>query len=155
MGAAVTLSHNPPPASVLFACTHNSIRSPMAEVIMKSLYGNRIYVDSVGVTPTEIDGFAIEVLEEIGLDAEKHLSKSFEDLADSSFDLIIALSPEARAKAEELTRTLASEVEYWITIDPSLVEGNREMRLNAYRQVRDDLYQHIRGHFSATPAPLV
>ncbi len=143
------------PGSVLFACTHNGIRSPMAEAIMKSLYGQKIYVDSVGVRATEIDGFTIEVLDEIGLDAEAHLSKNFEDLEDSSIDLIIALSPEAKKRAEEMTRTMACDVEYWLTLDPSLTEGNREMKLNSYRHVRDDLYQKIRSRFSTSPHPLV
>ncbi|GLQ05566.1 arsenate reductase ArsC [Sneathiella chinensis] len=146
---------SPMPTSVLFACTHNSIRSAMAEVIMKSLYGKNIYVDSAGVMATEINGFAIEVLDEIGLDAENHLAKNLDDLEDSSFDLIICLSPEAHKKAEELTRTWACDIEDWNTVDPSLVEGNREMRLNAFRQVRDDLYQKIKTRFSPSVHPLV
>ncbi|MBL4740349.1 MAG: hypothetical protein JKY12_05110 [Sneathiella sp.] len=144
-----------PPSSVLFACTHNSIRSPMAEIIMKSLYGHKIYVDSAGILATDVDGFAIEVLDEIGLEGEKHASKNFEDLEDDSFDLIIALSPEARKRAEEMTKTTACDVEYWVTVDPSQVEGNREMRLNEYRHVRDDLYQKIKTRFATAPAPLV
>ncbi len=127
----------------------------MAEIITRSLFGQKIYVDSVGVRATEIDGFAIEVLDEIGLDASEHLSKNFDELVDTSFDLIISLSPEAKHQAEEMTRTMACDVEYWLTLDPSVAEGNREMRLNAFRQVRDDLYQHIRTRFSTSPAPLV
>ncbi len=143
------------PTSVLFACTHNSIRSPMAEAIMRSLYGSRIYVTSAGVKATDIDGFAIEVMDEIGLDVENHLSRNFDELEDTSFDLIVCLSKPAKSHAEEMTRTMHCEVEFWITPDPSEVEGNREMRLNAYRQVRDDLYQKIRSRFSTTPHPLV
>ncbi|MEH6476120.1 MAG: arsenate reductase ArsC [Sneathiella sp.] len=143
------------PTSVLFACTHNSIRSPMAEGIMRSLYGAKIFVASAGVKPIDVDGFAIEVMDEIGLDIENHLARSFDELDDSSFDLIVCLSKTAQAHAKEITRTMACDVEYWITIDPSEVEGNREMRLNAYRQVRDDLYQKIKGHFSTNLHPLV
>ncbi len=143
------------PTSVLFACTHNSVRSPMAEAIMRSLYGNRIYVASAGVRATEIDGFTIEVMSEIGLDVEDHYSKNFDELEDGSFDLIICLSKEAKIKADEITRTMACDVEHWITVDPSEVEGNREMRLNTYRQVRDDLYQKIKTRFATAPAPLV
>lgn len=143
------------PTSVLFACTHNSVRSPMAEAIMRSLYGNRIYVASAGVRATEIDGFTIEVMSEIGLDVEDHYSKNFDELEDGSFDLIICLSKEAKIKADEITRTMACDVEHWITVDPSEVEGNREMQLNAYRQVRDDLYQKIKTRFATAPAPLV
>ncbi len=122
---------------------------------MRSLYGNRIYVDSAGVRAREIDGFAIEVMDEIGLDVENHLAKNFDELEDNSFDLIICLSKPAQAAAEEMTRTMACDVEYWITPDPSEVEGSREMRLNAYRQVRDDLYQRIRSRFSTLPHPNV
>jgi len=127
----------------------------MAEAIMRSLYGNKIYVASAGVRATEIDGFTVEVMSEIGLDVEDHYSKNFDELEDGSFDLIICLSKEAKIKADEITRTMACDVEYWITVDPSEVEGNREMRLNAYRHVRDDLYQKIKGRFATTPAPLV
>ena len=143
------------PGSVLFACTHNSIRSVMAENIMKSLYGHAVYVDSVGVRAKTVDGFAVEVLDEIGLDASNHVAKNFEDLEDSSFDMIISLSREAHNKAEELTRTTACETELWNTIDPSLTEGNREMRLNAFRHVRDDLYEKIKARFRTAPAPRV
>ena len=143
------------PGSVLFACTHNSVRSVMAEVIMKSLYGHAVYVDSVGVRALDVDGFAVEVLDEIGLDGSSHISKSFEDLDDDSYDLIISLSPEAHNRAQELTRATASETEFWNTIDPSLTEGNREMQLNAFRHVRDDLYEKIKARFRTAPAPKV
>ena len=143
------------PGSVLFACTHNSIRSVMAENIMKSLYGHAVYVDSAGVRAQTVNPFAIEVLEEIGLDASRHIAKNLDDLADNSFDMIISLSIEAHHKAEEMTRTTATELELWNTIDPSVTEGNREMRLNAYRHVRDDLYEKIKARFRTAPAPRV
>ncbi|MZR31442.1 low molecular weight phosphatase family protein [Sneathiella litorea] len=143
------------PGSVLFACTHNSIRSVMAENIMKSLYGHAVYVDSIGVRAKNVDGFAIEVLDEIGLDASNHVAKNFDDLEVSSFDMIISLSREAHKKAEAMTRTTACETEFWNIIDPSLTEGNREMRLNAFRHVRDDLYEKIKARFRTAPAPRV
>jgi protein-tyrosine-phosphatase len=127
----------------------------MAEVIMKSLYGHAVYVDSAGVMAKDVDGFAIEVLDEIGLEGGKHVAKNFEDLEDGSFDLIISLSAEAHAKAQELTRATAGETEFWNTVDPSLMEGNREMRLNAFRHVRDDLYEKIKARFRTGPAPSV
>ena len=58
----------------------NSIRSPMAEGILKFLYGTRIYVDSVGVRSLEVDGFAVAVMDEIGIDITAHRAKTFEDL---------------------------------------------------------------------------
>lgn len=127
------------PDAVLFSCTLNSVRSPMAEGLMKHLYGTRAYVDSAGAREGVLDGFVIAVMAEIGVDMSQHHPKSFEDLTDNYFDVIIALSPEAQHHAVELTRTLACEVEFWNTFDPTIVEGSREERLEAYRMVRDQL----------------
>ena len=125
------------PSAVLFCCTMNAIRSPMAEGIMKRLHGKRVYVQSVGVRKGEFDPFALVVMDEIGIDISRHRPQVFEDLADGSFDVVVSLSPEAQHKAVELTRTSACDVEFWNTFDPSLVEGNRDTRLEAYRAVRD------------------
>ncbi len=133
--------------SVLFACTHNAIRSPMAEALLKHLHGKRIYVDSAGVRDGELDPFAVAVLAEIGVDLARHRAKTFEQLQDTSFDLVISLSPEAQHKAVEMTRTMACDVEFWRTMDPSVVEGSRETRMQAYRAVRDELLRKIRERF--------
>ena len=144
---------NPPgakPQSVLFACGQNSIRSPMAMTLLRHLYGKNIYAGSAGVKEGEQDPFAIAAMEEIGLDITKHKPHTFEQLDEwdgLNFDLIITLSPEAHHKALELTRTLAADVEYWSTPDPSGADGNREQRLEAYRQVRDMLMNRIRDRF--------
>lgn len=136
------------PSAVLFACTQNSIRSPMAEGILKYLHGHRIYVDSAGVREGHIDGFAIAVMDEIGIDLSRHNSKSFDQLEDSSFDLIISLSPEAQHKAVDMTQWMACEVEFWNTFDPSIVQSeDRETILEAYRQVRDQLMERIKTRF--------
>ena len=142
------------PQSVLFACGQNSIRSPMAMALLRHLYGKRIYVGSAGVKEGEPDPFAIAAMEEIGLDIAKHKPHTFEQLEDwegLNFDLIITLSPEAHHKALDLTRTIAAEVEYWPMPDPSGADGNREQRLDAYREVRDMLMDRIRDRFSDTP----
>jgi protein-tyrosine-phosphatase len=143
------------PSAVLFCCTMNSVRSPMAEAILKQIHGQRIFVDSVGVRAQEIDGFVIAVMDEIGIDMAKHKSKTFDDLEDESFDLIISLSPEAQHKAVDMTRTMACDVEFWNTMDPSIVEGSREERLEAYRAVRDGLMKRIRQRFPALGAPQI
>lgn len=144
------------PGAVLFACTMNAVRSVMAEALMKHLLGHRVYVDSAGVrTGEEIDPFVISVMDEIGIDVTRHHSKSFDDLEDSSFDLIVSLSPEAQHSAVEMTRTMACEVEYWPTLDASIVEGSREQRLNAYREVRDQLMGKIEKRFSLDLKPQV
>ena len=142
------------PDAVLFACTQNSVRSPMAEGLLKHFLGHRVYVDSCGVRTSEVDGFAVAVMEEIGIDISKHRAKSFDDLEDTSFDLILSLSPEAQHSAVELTRTMACEVEFWNTFDPSIVEGSREARLDAYRKVRDQLEARIHQRFSFDLKPV-
>ncbi len=142
------------PGSVLFACTANSIRSPIAEAYLKYLHGSRTYVDSVGVRGLEVDGFAVAVMEEIGLDISGHRAKTFGQLEDTNFDIVVSLSPEAQHSAVELTRTMAIEVEFWNTLDPSIIEGARETRLEAYRQVRDQLIARIHQRFPTGPKPL-
>ncbi len=143
------------PGAVLFCCTMNSVRSPMAEGLLKHLLGHKIYVDSAGVRSTDIDGFAVAVMEEIGINLSRHRAKTFDDLEDSYYDLIISLSPEAQHRAVEMTRTMACDVEFWNTFDPSLIEGSREIRLQAYRQVRDQLRQRIMERFTLDLKPNV
>jgi protein-tyrosine-phosphatase len=143
------------PGSVLFACTHNAIRSPMAEALMKYLHGARVYVDSVGVRPTEVDPFAVAVLDEIGIDLSRHRPKHFDDLQDDYFDLVISLSPEAQHRAVELTRSSSCEIDFWPTMEPSLVEGSREVRLDAYRALRDELLARLRRRFPPPGAPVM
>ena len=143
------------PGSILFACTHNAIRSPMAEAVMKYLHGRRVYVDSVGLRPRPIDPFVIAALDEIGIDLSGHRPKSFDDLEDDYFDLVISLSPEAQHRAVELTRTSSCALEFWPILDPSLVEGSREMRLEAYRTLRDDLLARLVRRFPPRGAPVV
>lgn len=143
------------PSSVLFACSQNSVRSPMAEAIAKHLFGKQIYFDSVGVRAQEIDGFAIAVMDELGIDLHRHHAKTFDDLEDTSFDLVITLSPEAQHSAVEMTRTMACEVEFWNTVDPSAIEGSRESRLEAYRAVRDGLMERIKARFGGAGGPTV
>src|SRR5712692_8259313 len=112
------------PHAVLFACGQNSVRSPMAAALFKQLFGRSSYVGSAGVRK-----------DEVGLDIAKHRPMTFEELEDwegLNFDLIVTLSPEAHHKALDLTRTLAADVEYWPTPDPTLAAGNREQRLDAY-----------------------
>jgi protein-tyrosine-phosphatase len=143
------------PGSVLFACTQNSLRSPMAEALMKYLHGRQIYVQSAGVRPSEIDPFAVAALDEIGIDLSRHRARSFEDLEDDYFDLVVSLSPEAQHRAVELTRTSSCALEFWPILDPSLVEGSREMRLDAYRALRDDLLARLTRRFPPRAAPVV
>ena len=140
------------PGAVLFACTQNAVRSPMAAALMRHLFGKFVYVRSAGVRPGEVDPMAVEVMEELGIEMGGHKPHSFEELEDSSFDLIITLSPEAHHKALDLTHTMAVDVEYWPTLDATAYEGTREQRLGAYRQVRDELMSRIQDRFAVERA---
>lgn len=140
------------PSSVLFACTMNAVRSPMAAAMLRHLLGRSLYVRSAGVRAGALDPLAVEVMEEIGIEIGAHKPRRFEDLEDGSFDLVITLSPEAQHKAVDLTRTAATQVEYWPTMDPTAVEGSREQCLDAYRSVRDSLMARIRARFVDTRA---
>jgi protein-tyrosine-phosphatase len=139
------------PQAVLFACGLNSVRSPMAAALLKQMAGRSLYVRSAGVRKAELDPFAAAAMEEIGIDIKAHRPITFEELEDLeglNFDLIVTLSPEAHHKALELTRTSAVDVEYWPTADPTAIEGSREQRMNAYREVRDQLLQRLRARFA-------
>ena len=143
------------PASLLFACSENSVRSPMAEALAKRLYGQASYIDSVGVRASEVDFFAAAALDELGIDVHRHHAKTFDDVDPSSFDLIVTLSPEAHHQALEVVRGTAADVEYWPVMDPSGVEGSREMRLEAYRSTRDQILARLKARFGAPSGPSV
>ncbi|MCV6825165.1 MULTISPECIES: low molecular weight phosphatase family protein [Halocynthiibacter] len=148
------------PTSVLFCCDHNSVRSPMAEGIMKAMYGKSIYIQSVGVhNDLEIDGFAIAVCSELGVELSRHKSRSFDDMQDwgddlSSFDLVIALSPASQRRALDLTRLFHLSVEYWPVLDPTGLGETREDRLQSYRQTRDQIKKQLLERFGTPENPL-
>lgn len=137
-------------SAVLFLCAMNAIRSPMAEALTRHYFEKSLYVKSAGVRKGDVDPFTANVLEEVGILIGNHQSQTVEELADwegLNFDLIVTLSPEAHHQAIELTRTLAVDVEYWPTPDPSENQGSRDQKLEAYRDVRDRLSDRILERF--------
>ncbi|MBP2548107.1 protein-tyrosine-phosphatase [Neorhizobium galegae] len=135
------------PGAVLFMCGMNSIRSPMAEVIAKRLLPPDIYVQSAGVRAGDPDAFVDGVLQEIGLALPRHQPRRLEELEDDFFDVIVTLSPEAHHRALELTRSQPVEVVYWPMPDPTVETGTRDQRLEAYRSLRDALWERIEARF--------
>ncbi len=131
------------PQSILFACTTNAVRSPMAEVLGRHYFGKQIFFASAGLKRGDRDDFAVAVMEEIGLEMSKHKPHTFDDLEDMSFDLIVSLSPEAHHRALEFTRTMPIDVVYWPTMDATAFEGSRERILDEYRNVREGLKKRI------------
>lgn len=127
----------------------------MAAALLNHFHGLSLKVRSVGVFRGDPDPFSVAVMDEIGIDISGHRPHSFEDLEeDDSFDLVIALSPEAQHHAVEMTRDKAHEAIFWNIFDPTMIEGSRDQRLEAYRAVRDDLRKRILAKFppQATPA---
>jgi protein-tyrosine-phosphatase len=146
------------PDAVLFACNLNRVRSPVAAALLRRRFGARIFVDCCGLRPDErpeereIDPFAAAVMAEWGVDLSAHRAKSFDELEDGSFDLIISLTPEAHHTAAELSRARSVDFEYWPTADPTLEAGDsREQKLDAYRRMCDALEQRMRERFPSLP----
>jgi protein-tyrosine-phosphatase len=146
------------PTSVLFCCDHNAVRSPMAEGLMKAMYGTRAYVQSAGVrNDMEIDGFSIAACRELGIELSRHRSRSFDEMEQwgddlGQFDLIVALSPASQRQALERTRAQHLEVEYWPILDPTGLGETREQKLAAYRQARDQIRTRMLDRFGPPDA---
>ena len=138
------------PHSVLFCCDHNAVRSPMAEGLMKKYYGTDTYVQSAGVkSDLEIDGFAIAVCDEVGVELSRHRSRSFDEMEQwgddmSSFDLVVALSPASQRRALELTRIFHLDVTYWPIMDPTGLGETRDAKLHSYRQTRNQIIGRLK-----------
>ena len=141
------------PQSVLFCCDYNAVRSPMAEGLMKKYYGQDCYVQSAGVkNELDIDGFSIAVCQELGVELSRHRTRSFHEMQEwgddlSGFDLVIALSPASQRRALDLTRWYSLEVEYWPILDPTGLGNNRDQKLDAYRQARDQISENLIKRF--------
>lgn len=155
----VSESFASPPGAVLFACNFNRVRSPMAEVLFKRVVGDRIFADSCGLRrlagedAAGVDPLVKAVLGELGLEVGDHAAKTFDELQDNSFDLVISFTPEAQHRAVEMARGRAAEIEYWPIYDPTLTEGSRDARLAAYRDVRDALYAKLAARFGPLVRP--
>ena len=122
----------------------------MGEALLKHLLGHRVYVDSVGVRAGEIDPFVIEVMDEIGIDVSKHRSKSFDVFQNSTSRAMVRVRSTALCWASGDSETMRSKE---VTFDPTLIEGSREARLQAYRGVRDQLKKRIAERFTLDLKP--
>jgi protein-tyrosine-phosphatase len=124
----------------------------MAAALLRQMPGTARVVASCGVRKGNLDPFAVAAMNEIGIDIAAHEPVTFEELEDREegldYDLIITLAPEAHHTAVALTHRIDAGVEYWPTNDPTMIEGNREQRLDAYRAVRDQLLARIHARFA-------
>lgn len=141
-----------PPASVLFVCNLNRVRSPMAAGLMRRLYGEGVDAQSCGLQPSaEIDPLVVAVMQELGVELGGHLPRSIDNVAPSRFEIVVALSEEAWPPVEAAGATGAAEVACWPTEDPTTTEGSRDVRLDAYRQTRRTLEARIIDRFGHPP----
>ena len=129
--------------SVLFVCNLNSVRSVIAEGLLKNHLGKFIHVESAGVKIGNIDNFAIEVMSEINIDISKHNPQIIQGLINKNFDIVITLSPEAQHVSKDLTRHNSWEIEYWPCYDVSNIHGSREQILSSYRELREQINKSI------------
>lgn len=147
----------PPLQAVLFVCSLNAVRSPMAEALCRNRYGRQIYVDSAGLRKSDRDPFMLAVLREVGIEFESDQPQVLDEVDYEGVDLVITLSPEAQARAETMLRATAVELLHWPIPDATEAGGTREQRLHAYREVRDQLDRLIRdeigGRLKARVAP--
>jgi protein-tyrosine-phosphatase len=127
------------PTAILFMCSMNAIRSPIAEALARKMLPRGVYVNSAGVRRGSRDPFVDVVLDEIGISLGRRQPQMLDELEDDFFDVVITLAPEAHHRALEMTRAKAMEVMYWPTPDPSVATGTRSQILDAYREVRDHL----------------
>lgn len=144
-----------PVASILFLCTMNSVRSPIAEGVARQKLGRSVYVESAGLIRSERNAFAVAVLQEIGVDISEDEPRTVEGLALEGFDMIVTLSSEARDVVAERIRASAITHLHWAIDDPTLVTGPREARLAAFRAVRDQIRTRVKeeiiGHTGQRP----
>ncbi len=139
------------PVSVLFPCSFNGVRSPMVAGLMKQMFGSRLFVESCGAQTkdADLDPFMLPVMDEIGIDLSGHNPKTFGNLEDDCFDVIVSLTPSAQLGAAALTRNSATILLFWLTSNPSLTEGRLDKILAAYRETRDALAAHMKAEFGA------
>ena len=137
--------------AILFACTKNAVRSPMAAALLRHLRPD-LKVESTGLAAGEPDFMMVAVMAEMGLDLAGHIPHKFSDLKPGRFTLVVTLSPEAHHRTLEWARSARTQVEYWPTLDVSAVEGSREQRLAAYRALRDELLKKLKQRFQLADA---
>ena len=140
-------------SSVLFCCNYNSVRSPMAEGILKNLFGKKIFVQSAGVFDTlEIDGFTVKVCNEINVKLSKHRVRSLREMEREggfigSFDLIIPLTKESSEEAYKYSNYSSVTIEDWIVDEPVKNENDINQTLYSYRKTRDIIFDKIKKRF--------
>lgn len=131
-------------SSLLFVCNMNSVRSPMAEAVARHVLPDSFTVSSCGVYRGITDPFVSGALEEAGMTPPDRPPQEFSDCDPSSFDVVVALTPEAAAEA----RKLGANVEFWEVENPTDTRGSELDLKMAYARLRDDLVDKVKERFA-------
>lgn len=135
--------------AILFLCTHNTLRSVIAENLLRQYVSNSVFVESAGLAPQNMDPFTIAIMQEKNINVSAHKPRHYDELADQNHDLIIALSEETFDFAKHLAKELAVDVEFWSLPRPPSNEGSREIILENYRLLREEVDKHILNRFGS------
>lgn len=121
---------------VLVICTGNAARSQMAEGLIRAALGDRVEVFSAGTHPAGfVHPFAIQAMQEIGIDISGHRSKSLAEFLGQPFDLVLTVCDDA---AEECPTWPGQGERMHIGYpDPGRWAWDEEGMLEAFRAVRD------------------
>lgn len=135
------------PNSVLFVCYLNSIRSPMAEGLMKKRFGRSLYVQSAGMSSGEIDDLMVAVMAEKGVDLSDHKSRTLAELGDTNYDIAIAFTEDAANAAKAMFEGTDTIVETWLVPDPTAGSLDVRAMMNNYRAIRDFIDARLARRF--------
>ncbi|MGB0908642.1 MAG: low molecular weight phosphatase family protein [Maricaulaceae bacterium] len=137
----------PPPSSILFVCYLNSIRSPIAEGLMKKHFGKDTYVQSAGMAAAELDDLMVAIMSEKGVDMSAHNPRTLANLDDTSFDVAIAFTEAAGDAAKAYFAGQDTQIEVWPLPDPTA--GSLDVRaiMNNYRSIRDNIEARLLRRF--------
>src|SRR5215470_628256 len=126
---------------VLILCTGNSARSQIAEGLLRYLADDRFVVESAGVEPSVVRPEAIDVMREIGVDISSHRSKSVDEFTGRKFNYVITVCDHARQLCPTFPGSPVTL--HWSIEDPATTQGEREVRLKAFRKARNELHRRL------------
>lgn len=120
---------------VLFLCVANSARSQIAEGLARQRYGARLQIQSAGSNPTKVNPYAIETMQEVGVDLSTHHSKLVGEIDPAGIGLVITLC------AEEVCPAFYAPVRriHWPIPDPATSDPGiaREELVDRFRTARN------------------
>jgi arsenate reductase len=130
---------------VLFLCTHNASRSQMAEGLLNSVYGDRYEAYSAGTEPSRISPYAVDVMQEVGVDISANRSKNVSEFLDKEFDYVVTLCDSAADSCPFFPG--GGKYIHRSFSDPSSFRGSRTVILAGVRKIRDEIRKWIKEEF--------